>query len=382
MHNVHEDAPIVFETRWAMSYLAGPLTRNQIKTLMDPIRSSPAQEGQAVSGDKVKAGAVAPQSGVSASAPALPPEVPQFYIPVRGGRPSGAGLVYHPMLFGSAKVGFVDKKSKVDFQQSLALLTPITDQAIPVDWGQAQAAGIEASELEKTGEDGGGYASLPAPAAKGSSYAAWSKSLARWLYDTQRLGLLKSPSLGELSSPGEGEREFRIRLAQLARERRDEAAEQLRTKYAPKLSSLQDRLRRAEQAVEREEQQAEQQKAQTVISVGSTILGAFVGRKALSATTLGRATTAARGVSRSMKEKEDISRAEESVKALQDQLADLEEEFKVATDELASAIDPSTEKLEAMTLTPRKTDIVVELVAIAWSPFWEGSGVESRPAWG
>jgi hypothetical protein len=382
MHNVHEDQPIVFESRWAMSYLAGPLTRNQIKTLMDPARSSQPEVSRAGVAKAGGAPISATSAGASSSAPALPPDVPQFYIPVRGSGPSGAGLVYRPMLVGAARVRFVDKKSEVDESQERVLLTPITDQAIPVDWDQAQAANVEVTELEKKAEGDAMYAGLPGAAAKGASYETWGKSFARWLYDTQSLELHRSPSLGELSKPGESEREFRIRLAQLSRERRDEAAEKLRARYAPKLTALQDRLRRAEQAQEREEQQAEQQKAQTVISVGSTILGAFVGRKALSATTLGRATTAARGVSRSMKERDDIARAQENVKVLQDRLAELEEAFKAETDEVASAIDPSTEELESVTVKPRKTDIAVELMALAWSPYWEGPGVEPRPAWG
>jgi hypothetical protein len=381
MHNVHEDAPVVFESRWAMSYLRGPLTRSQIKTLMDPLRASREKAAATVTAGKERAVGGA-TSERSSGAPALPPDVDVFYIPVRGNAPEGASLVYHPMLIGSARVRFVDKKSKMEDAQERVMLTPIGDQAIPVDWDQAQEAGVEASELEKKGEGDAMYASLPGPAAKGASYAGWSKSFARWLYDTQHLELLESPSLGEMSSPGETEREFRIRLTQQARERRDEAAEKLRAKYAPKLTSVQDRLRRAEQALEREEQQAAQQKTQAVISVGSTILGAFVGRKALSATTLGRATTAARGVSRSMKEKEDIGRAEDNVKVQQQRLAELEEDFKTEMDELSSAIDPSTEEFETITLKPRKSDITVELVALAWSPYWEGSGAEPRPAWG
>jgi hypothetical protein len=286
------------------------------------------------------------------------------------------------MAVGAAKVGYVDKKANVDFQKETVMLAPILDQAIPVDWDGAHEAGFEASELEKAGDSPARFAGLPGPAAKASSYSAWGKSFGRWLFDTQRLELMRSPGLGVLSLPDEDEREFRIRLQQLARERRDEAVEKLRSKYTPKLTSLQDRVRRAEQAVEREAEQAEQQKAQTVISFGSTILGAFVGRKALSATTLGRATTAARGVSRSMKEKDDIARAEDNLKVLKEQLQELEAEFKVETEELEAANDPTTEELEAITLKPRKSDVTVELIALAWSPYWEGAEGEALPAWG
>jgi hypothetical protein len=381
MHNVHEDAPVVFESRWALSYLRGPLTRSQIKTLMDPVRSTPVEGAGGRPAGRVAAGVArgvpAPTEAPSAAS-GVPPDVPVFYVPTRGSGPSGANLVYRPMAVGAAKVGYVDKKANVDFQKETVMLAPILDQAIPVDWDGAHEAGFEASELEKAGDSPARFAGLPGPAAKASSTGVLP---GRWLFDTQRL-MMRSPGLGVLSLPDEDEREFRIRLQQLARERRDEAVEKLRSKYTPKLTSLQDRVRRAEQAVMREAQQAEQQKAQTVISFGSTILGAFVGRKALSATTLGRATTAARGVSRSIKEKDDIARAEDNLKVLKEQLQDLEAEFKVETKELEAAIDPTTEELEAITLKPRKSDVTVELIALAWSPYWEGAGGEVRPAWG
>src|SRR5439155_8488035 len=120
--------------------------------------------------------------------------------------------------------------------------------------------------------------------------------------------LYKSPIIDLASSPGKSERDFRIRLQQHAREQRDEAVENQRQRYAPKIAQLKEKRRHAEQAVERESEQAKNQKIQTAISFGATLLSSFMGRKAVSLTTLGRATTAARGVSRSMKEADDVGR--------------------------------------------------------------------------
>ena len=95
----------------------------------------------------------------------------------------------------------------------------------------------------------------------------------------------------------------------------------MRQKYAAKIAALDEKLRRAQQAVDRESEQASAQKIQTAVSFGATVLGALLGRKAISATTLGRATTAARGVGRTMKESQDIARAKESVEAVEAQKA-------------------------------------------------------------
>ena len=170
-------------------------------------------------------------------------------------------------------------------------------------------------------------------------------------------------------------------MQQRAREQRDEAAEKLRQKYAPKIAQLAEKKRKAEQAVEREAAQSTSQKVQTAISFGTTLLSSFMGRKALSLTTLGRATTAARGVSRSMKEAEDVNRAQETVAAVAQQLADLAAQFKSETESLERAFDPQTEELGKVSLKPTKANISIKLVTLAWAPFWQDMQGNATPAW-
>src|SRR5262249_34974642 len=157
-----------------------------------------------------------------------------------------------------------------------------------------------------------------------------------------KLDLLQSAVAGLTSVPGETERQFRIRLTQKAHEDRDRTAEELRKKYAPKIAALEERVRRAEQATVREQQQVQDQQINSVIHVGATILGAFMGRKAMSSATLGRATSAARSASRAMKEQQDVARSQENVQVLQSQLDDLNAEFQFETTSLAQKFDPAT----------------------------------------
>src|SRR6185436_8636427 len=180
---------------------------------------------------------------------------------------------------------------------------------------------------------------------------------------------LKATSSGTASHPGESERDFRIRLQHASREQRDAAVEQLRKKYAPKTATLQERLRRTQQAVDREQEQAKAQTLQTAISFGTTLLGAFMGRKAVSASTLGRATTAARGVGRALKETQDIGRAKETVEAVQQQLQQLDEELRSETAALEERFDASSERVEALICKPKRTNIAVRLVTLVWAPY-------------
>ena len=133
--------------------------------------------------------------------------------------------------------------------------------------------------------------------------------------------------------------------------------------------------------VERQQAESRSSQMQAAISVGASILGAFLGRKTVSATNIGRATTAIRGAGRAIKESKDVGQAEENVAALQQQLADLEAQFKTETDALAAATDPLNEKLETLSLKPTKANIAVKLVALAWTPHWRDSGGATVPAW-
>jgi hypothetical protein len=172
-----------------------------------------------------------------------------------------------------------------------------------------------------------------------------------------------------------------LRLQQAAREKRDAAVEKLRQKYGPKIATLEERRRRAEQTVEREAEQAKGQKMQTAISFGATLLSSFLGRKAVSAGTLGRATTAVRGVGRSMKESEDVGRAQETVAAVGQQLANLNEEFKAETEAINQSFDAQAESLDTIALKPKKADIAIKHLSLAWTPYWQGSRGELTPGW-
>jgi hypothetical protein len=374
LNNVHEDAPEVFETRWALSYLRGPLTRAQIKLLMDPLKSTAASTVRAAT-------ASAPAPAPVASGPPksdraiLPPEVSQYYIPVRSSGVENATLTYHPMLLGTAEVRYSNSKT-VEMTQQLSMLAPFSDGPVSLDWNQATAVDLPVEDLESEPEAGARFAEVPADATKARSYASWRKELASWIYRNQRLELLESPTLEVVSNPGESERDFRVRLQQIAREQRDEAVEKLRRKYAPKFEVLEDRKRRAEQAVERETEQAKGQKVQTAISFGATILSSFLGRKRASMSTIGRATTAARGVGRSMKEADDIERAQDNVAAISQKLADLEADFQAETRVLERSLDPQTEQLEKVSLKPTKANIAVKVLTLAWAPYWN-----DKPAW-
>jgi hypothetical protein len=372
LNNVHDDAPEVFETRWAMSYLRGPLTRTQIKLLMDRSKSTTAPLATPIPSP---VSAVATSASQTQSRPLLSPDITQYYIPVRS---SGGTLSYQPMLLGAAEIHY-SKSKTIEMTQQVTLLTAINDGPIDLNWDEATSIDLPLEDLESDPQPNAQFAEVPAKASKVKSYATWRKDFAGWLYRNQRLELLESPRLDIASNPGESERDFRVRLQQLAREQRDQAVEKLRQKYAPKFAQLEERKRRAEQAVAREAEQAKDQKYQTAISFGATLLSSFMGRK--SGSVLGRATTAARGVSRTMRQSDDVDRAEDNVGAVSQRLADLEAEFKAEAETIERSFDPTTEQLDTVSLKPTKANINVKLLTLVWAPYLLDAQGAAKPAW-
>ena len=241
MNNVHDDRPVVFQTRWTLSYLRGPLTREQIQTLMASRKQAPPRDPHAGETTTATLPASSASSGGSPTAdpaaggarPVVPPDVPVFFVPRRGQLQPGESLLYRPAILGVARLHYADKKAGIDHWETLALLDRI-DDAVPSEvWADCEPYDDGVPELDRTPEAGARFASLPSELARAKCYAEWTKSLKNYLYREKTLDLWTFPELKETSRPMESEREFRLRLGQASRERRDEDVEALRAKYAP-----------------------------------------------------------------------------------------------------------------------------------------------------
>ena len=227
----------VFETRWAMSYLRGPLTRPEIKRLMDPRKQAapggvrPAA-GAAAPGDRRRAGTGGPAASRRrrpAAAPVLPPDVPQRFLPVRG-RPDG--VVYEPALFAAA--------TSTTWTPSAASTTPRRSPAraaagaTGVDWYAAEAVDLGPEDLEAEPVAGAALRAAAGRGGAGRSYDGWRKELEECLYRTRRCELFRS-ARRSASCRGRARASATSASAwrELARERRDAQVETLRAEVRP-----------------------------------------------------------------------------------------------------------------------------------------------------
>jgi len=366
LHNVHEDEPVTFATRWAMSYLAGPLTRDQIRDLMAGMQpEAPAGAGPA-----------APAAAIADQAPVVPPSIRQVFLPS-----SGIVDVYYPRLLATASVGFSDTRHGLNEVRGSVYTVEARDGAVAIDWDESEVLPIPADRLLETGEAGAPFAACPSALLEAGSYAGWERELKRWLRDNERVTLFRSSRYRMTSEPRETEGEFRSRLQQRANEERDQAVAKIRKRYATKATTLENRLLRAQQAIEREQEQATHRKIDTAMSFGTAILGAVLGRKRVSASTANRIGTAVRRAGAAQKKSGDVGRAKETAARVTEEIEALNSELEQEIGNLDAAFDAQAADLDEIVIRPKATDLHVSLLALAWLPYRKGGDGRLVPAW-
>jgi hypothetical protein len=369
MRSIHEPAPLLLETRWTLSYLAGPMTREQLRTLPPAAAATGAPQPSAAVPDApapalAAAGAGAGTASDATARPVLPAEIPQVVLPWDGAEPPAR---YRPAVLGVADVTFVQQRLAVAEQRRVVRLAPLAEGLVALDWDAGEALPLEVEALGQVLPATGRFAAVPRLAATARSYAAWGKTLQKWVVTTEVLTRWRAPGLKLASEPGEDERAFRIRVMAHAHEARDAAVEALRARYAPKVTALQDKVRRAEQAVAREQAQATQATMDTAISLGGALLGALLGRGKVSGA-VGRVGTAARGAGRAVQQRGDVARAQETLEELRAQEVALADTVRQEAEALAARHEAQREEVEAVAVRAKAADVQVVLVALAWVP--------------
>ena len=138
---------------------------------------------------------------------------------------------------------------------------------------------------------------------------------------------------------------------------------------------------RSQQVIAREAEQAKSRKIQTVVSFGTAILGAFLGRKTVSVGSASRVGSAMRSASRMQKETMDVTRAQERSAAIEAQLSQLEVRMQEDIDKIEVSFDPQFEELEEISVKPKSTDITLEVFGLAWIPYRKNAGGRLGPDW-
>ncbi|MCK9273753.1 MAG: hypothetical protein M0P57_01555 [Syntrophales bacterium] len=361
LHNAHESEPVIFETRWVLSYLSGPMSREQIKALMADRKGAAAAEGEAAETE----GAAAPPAASSGQSPMMPPGIEVHYLSAPG---ADRGVVYRPAVTGIVDIHYSSSRYMIDHSLRTAFAAVPSEGPVAIDWNTASETTIDPADLSSEPVVGAGFADLPPVTKQARCYGEWEKELLRWIRQNKPLTLYRSGTFGMTSNVNESEGQFRARLAQAGREKRDRGVEKLRKKYSTQFVTLKNRLLTAEQAIDREKEQATSKKLETAVSFGTAILGAFLGRKAVSSTSAYRMGTAMKTASRMGKERMDVERARERASALRERFEDLEARLQEEIAAIDTHYDPAAAELEEIQFYPKSTDISIVFFGLLWLP--------------
>ena len=362
MNNVHEDHPVVFQSRWALSFLRGPVNRDEIARLMADKKAKLPPS----------AGPVTANLGESAAGgmhPVLPPGINETFVVRQSSMLGDTKLTYRPGIIASTRVRFVQTTAGVDLLEDMTVFLPAVDKVSPTMFDDAEIGTNAEPEQQEHAESDGGFASLPADLSRAKTFTELQAALKDHIYKTQKLTLWKCAELKETSKPGESEGDFRVRIAHGAKEQRDQAVEKLRAKYAPKLMTNQEQLRKALQKVEKERLQSKNQTLQAAVSVGTSILGAVFGRKLTSVSNMSHIASGVRAATKLGTEQQDVAMAEETVEAIQARLDALNQQFATEATALLDGAVAENLKLDEINIAPKKTDVTINKFLLCWTPW-------------
>jgi len=349
--------PELLTTRQTLCYLRGPLSLAQIASLkrsardVDPATNAPA--------------AATKPNEASAQPPVLPPELPQIFVPAVG---AALPLAYHPVVLGVARVRHVDKKLALDVTTAVVLATTPTETTLGADFTRSYPVEVPLDTLGTSGVAGATYLPLPAPARDETRYAAWQKAFVEHVIRAFAVPLLVCDETKSVSLPGESERDFRIRLGDETRVRRDAAIAKVTEKFRARAERAEAKVQKAELAVEKERGQASDERTKAVLDVGGSVLGVLFGQKSFSAANVSRATKAAKGVKKLGAAGDDLRRAEVALEEARAARQALSEEIAEAVATTARSLDAANVTLRPVAVTPKRAHIELVSFGLGWLP--------------
>ena len=386
MNNVHEDGPSVFMVRWTMSYLRGPVSRNEIKLLMDPVRPKKADAAAASDDDGFAPPGAKAAAGVARNTikPKLPDGVEEYFYAVEAGVTADK-LCYRPAIIRSAVVNFDDAKRRISGKTNVTIVNEIDVEKSRVDWDKTYpiAKDVDLTKFSKDPEAGDvEYLDLPGAALKAKTYDTIESDYVDWVYANHTAEVSYCALLDTYSNIGETAGDFKARMSQTARELRDQAIAELKAKTARQTKSAEDDLAKAMSKVDAEKAQATSATLGAVAQVGMSLLGALLGNKGGglgAAKSLAKVSTV-NSATRAWKQSQDVGVAKAEVDRLKAAYDALNKDLEDQVAKITAQYDANNLTLEPQKLSPLKKNIQATATGIIWMPY-ERVGASLRQSW-
>jgi len=387
LHNVHAEQPVVFKTRWTLSYLRGPLTPNQLRVLTKP-RKSNMTAGKASMAEAPSIGPRTPAlgqkvgvpPGYSAVQPRVQARVPVFFLPVdlsderairavEAKRPRGriiAGhLVYQPCFLATVSVLYAGRALDSTDREHLLCLAPLAELGGLVAWGKYVTQRQPPDDMAATPHGRALYAPLPPGMSGPATFTRLRQELTAYVYRDRALASWVHPQLRLRSMPGEEARDFAMRCQEEARRRRDQELERLDERYAREAGWLRDRLSREERELDQDKVEYRGRKRDEVVSAGESMVTLLMGRR--SSRRVSQASVRRRLTSEA---RADVQESQEAIAHYQQRLQALKEDHDSRAEDIRSRWAQVAVNIQESSIRPHKSDILVDAFGLAWAPHW------------
>jgi hypothetical protein len=357
--------PALFGTRWAMSYLRGPLTKDQIETL---VQATPRPEPEAVAPLPAPSAPAADESGV---APTVADGIPvRFLDPAApwsaqvGAAPGGTRL--QAFLAARVSLRFDDAKAGLDHAEEWEALYGPLDDGLDLD--AETPVDYEDRDFGTEPPAGAGYVLPQAPIAEASFFREATRRIQQRQVDGQALEIQRNPSLKLYSRPGETPEQFARRCDEAAQVEADRETAKIRDRLEARKDRLEDALATAQRRVEEAETSARSHQTTELLAGAGAVLGALLGGRRSTRSIAGSVGSAAsrRGVSARAAERKRTAEAKVEQKA--DELADLEQELLDEVTEIDARWQERAADIETLSIRPEAADVRVTQLTLLWVP--------------
>ena len=341
LKNINEDGLNVISTRWALSYLKGPLSREQISNLMKDKKEN--LSSQSVDKSEMKFSAK----------PIISSAITQLYA-------NSKSLT--PNLLANAKVRIYDAKKSIDSVCEVSYLYELSENDKEPNWSEAsEGMHVDASENEPSGAS---FAAVPNFITSAKNFDALEKDFKEFLYRNFKFNTFEA--MGIYSKENESKEEFFIRLQDKCNEILEEQTAKLTAKFEKEQKSLQDKLSKALAKLDKEQKEMTTSGLDAAINIGASIFGALFGNKLLSRQNAGKIASSARSANKVLKERSDVKLSEQSVNDINLAISELEEKFAKECDALKEANDVKNITINETQISPKKSDIYDKKVVLLW----------------
>ncbi|MBI5351224.1 MAG: DUF853 family protein [Chloroflexi bacterium] len=427
LHNVHAKAPVLMQTRWTMNFLAGPLTRTQIPALNQlanagaaprpapttaPVsrqipKPQPSVESfQATSVVSNQSSVISPPSTVnrqpsiqnpksdgSLTKPPLPAGIREYFLPQNFSLPEAfqsaqramppqamiQSVIYRPSLLASAQVRLLDRKYGVDSEIIRTTLVDSLDRRGVVRWDDFPYAGPSLDKVETMPAASARFGTIDAPLNDSKIMTALQKDFSDWVFRNSSVTARANTALKVYAGPDVSQAEFMTACAEQARAGRDAEISKKTSAIEKKIKTLQDKKVREERELRQDESELRDRNMESganLLELGAGLVG--FGRKKSVTTQFTKHRLAQNA-------KEDVQESVEAIAQYEKDLADLQRERDDTIAEINERWSSVANETSEVSVTPKKTDIYVNLFGVAWKPYYivqAGEETIELPAFG